>query len=69
MVIEVETQVIYVQKESQREESFLETVRGHLSIPLLPLFLTMSTYIPPVSIHIRPHLYHSDLLVIIDAPH
>jgi hypothetical protein len=21
------------------------------------------------SIHIRPHLYHSDLLAIIDAPH
>jgi hypothetical protein len=44
-------------------------VRGHLSIPLLPCFSLCLYVFPMVSIHIRPHLYHSDLLAIIDAPH
>jgi hypothetical protein len=44
-------------------------VRGHPSIPLLPCFSLCLYVFPMVSIHIRPHLYHSDLLAIIDAPH
>jgi hypothetical protein len=48
---------------------FEHSVRGHPSIPLLPLSLTMSIGTPTVSIHIQSHLYHSDLLTIIDAPH
>jgi hypothetical protein len=44
-------------------------VRGHPSSPLLPCPSLCLYVFPMVSIHIRPHLYHSDLLAIIDAPH
>jgi hypothetical protein len=44
-------------------------VRGHPSIPLLPCFSLCLYVFPMVSIHIWPHLYHSNLLAIIDAPH